>query len=367
MIHAMSPLGAPPADPSNAHADDPAAATLGRALFGDVHLSPSGRFACSSCHDPNMQFMDGLATGVGVDHLDRNTPSITLAAWSRWQFWDGRADTLWAQALGPIENAREMASTRLFVAHYVATSYASQYAAVFGSTPDLSDATRFPPSGTPLDHDAAWSSMTAADQSTINGMFANVGKAIEAYERTLRLASTPLDAYVAGNLDAMTPNARDSLRAFMSADGCIQCHYGPRLTDDAFHNIGMPTGQQDGLPDLGRINGLESLLANPFRANGPFSDAPANPGRYAGFVPDATMIGAFRTPPLRGTALTGPWGHGGTFTALHDVMYHYATRATMPPATTSAGVEDWHLNGFHHDDGTLNGLVELMQAMSPPM
>jgi cytochrome c peroxidase len=243
----------------------------------------------------------------------------------------------------------------------VVSRYATQYAAVFGATPDLSDASRFPASGAP--GSASWRAMTAGDQDTINRVFSNVGKAIEAYERTLTVGPTVFDAYVAGNMDAMTLAARDGLQEFMQS-GCAQCHYGPRLTDDTYHNIGMPTGRQDGLADLGRIDAINTLLASPFNVNGRYSDA-SDPQRYVGLVPDAAMLGAFRTPTLRGTSMTGPWGHGGTFTSLHDVMYHYARRGMLPPAPTSAGVEDWHLPSFHYDDPDLNSLVSFMDALSP--
>lgn len=105
----MTLPGAPPADRTNAVADEPAAAALGKALFEDAGLSPSGAVAR---HVPRSktQLSDARPIAVGVaEGTARRTPRIALAAFSRWQGWDGKADTLWAQALGPLESEVEMA------------------------------------------------------------------------------------------------------------------------------------------------------------------------------------------------------------------------------------------------------------------
>ncbi|HEX7667586.1 MAG TPA: cytochrome-c peroxidase, partial [Polyangiaceae bacterium] len=171
LIHDMAMPGNPPADPTNAKADDPLAAGLGQEFFSDASLSPSGTISCATCHDPNKGFSDGKPVAIGVATGDRNTPSLLLSGYSPWQFWDGRADSLWAQALGPIENAKEFASSRLFVAHAIAKNHASTYQVVFGAPPDLSDASRFPASGKP--GDASWDAMTPADQTTVTTMVVN--------------------------------------------------------------------------------------------------------------------------------------------------------------------------------------------------
>src|SRR6185295_17867475 len=107
-----SPLPPPPPDETNAKADDPRAARLGRALFFDARLSGNGRLACASCHQPERSWTDGMALAHGADEGRRQTPSLWNVAYSRWYFWDGRADSLWSQALQPIESPREMAGSR---------------------------------------------------------------------------------------------------------------------------------------------------------------------------------------------------------------------------------------------------------------
>jgi cytochrome c peroxidase len=97
-IGSLPPL---PPDPSNQYADDPHAAALGQALFFDPRLSSNGQVSCSSCHIPEMMFTDGRTLAVGIGVNNRKTMTIVGTAYSPWQFWDGRADSQWAQALGP--------------------------------------------------------------------------------------------------------------------------------------------------------------------------------------------------------------------------------------------------------------------------
>lgn len=125
ILQAMSPPGAPPRDPTNRVADDPRAASLGDALFHDPGLSSNGTVSCATCHAAERLFTDGRAQALGVTRGDRNTPTVLLAPYARWTFLDGRADTLWAQALGPIENPLEMGATRLATAHRTASRHAT--------------------------------------------------------------------------------------------------------------------------------------------------------------------------------------------------------------------------------------------------
>ncbi|MFO0679312.1 MAG: cytochrome c peroxidase [Polyangiaceae bacterium] len=342
MIAAMDATSlAPPPSPTNRVADDPVAARLGKALFSDADLSPSGVVACAHCHAPDAVFQDGQAQAVGVGKGVRNAPSIVLAAHARWQFWDGRADTAWSQALGPMENVVEMGSTRLFVAHRVAEAHATDYETVFGALPPLGDTSRFPASGKP--GDAAWEAMTAPDRDAVDRVFVGVGKAIEAFERTLRTPPVPLDAYARDDLGALDDDAKDGLRAFFHA-GCAQCHYGPRLTDDAFHPIRFPTGRDDGRPDEGRSLGLALLRESPFRGDGAFSDAkdarPLGP-----LVVPANAEGAMKTPSLRGVRDTAPYGHGGSIPDLEEVVRLYATSGLPEDDPRAVGrTEPWLVN-----------------------
>ncbi|MBK6463633.1 MAG: hypothetical protein IPF92_21910 [Myxococcales bacterium] len=359
LVQNMRTPGAPPPDPTNAVADDPAAAALGKRLFHDATLTPSGTVSCATCHAPEKGFADGRARGFGLTEGDRHTPSATLAAHARFQFWDGRSDTLWHQALGPFENASEMGSSRLFVARRVGSAYAAEYAAVFprAPLPAMGDLARFPTNGKP--GEPSWDGMAAADRDAVTRVYVNVGKAIAAYERTLRVRPGALDRYAAGDLTALTPAQKTGLHVFFLA-GCAQCHHGPRLTDDAFHALRFETGRRDGKPDRGALDGLAALLADPIRREAAlYYDAP--PPALPFTVVPGSMLGAFKTPTLRGVASRAPYGHGGTLADLAAVSKHYGERGLAADDPRTVGdTEPWAVRFIpqHADE-----ITELMRVL----
>src|SRR5688572_17830476 len=97
-------LGKPAADPSNRFADSQAAAQLGHRLFFDARLSSNGQVSCATCHNPGAEFQDGIPLAKGVGTTDRRTMPVAGTAFSPFLFWDGRKDSQWAQALGPLES-----------------------------------------------------------------------------------------------------------------------------------------------------------------------------------------------------------------------------------------------------------------------
>jgi cytochrome c peroxidase len=353
MIADMQLAAGPPADSTNRVADDPRAAALGEALFFDQALSPYG-VSCSSCHVPSLLFTEGKGTppeGAGAG--SRNVPSIILASYQRWQLWDGRADSLWMQALLPMEAANEFGSSRLFVMHDVFDEYKADYEILFGPMPPLLDAARFPPSGMP--GDPTWSQMAPDDATAVTRAFVNVGKAIAAYERSLRVAPNALDAYASGDLAALTTAQKDGLQAFFAA-GCAQCHYGPRLTDDAFHDLRFPTGRPDLSGDPGRAAGIPLLLASSFLESGAFSDAPIPAPTL---VVSPAQVGAFKTPGLRGVPFTMPYGHGGSFGGLTSTLDAHRTGGLDPASPLALGDADPFLVAF---DPALTPAIETFLA-----
>ena len=165
--------------------------------------------------------------------------------------------------------------------------------------------------------------MTAGDQEATTWVLVNMGKSIAAYLRSLRVQSNGLDAYAVGNLDAMTSDQKDGLRAFFTA-GCAQCHYGPRLTDSSFHNLRFPVARPDITNDNGRSDGIPYLVASEFRSTGIYSDAP-HPVPSPDLVVTPNLVGAFKTPGLRGVPFTLPYGHGGTYWGLTSVIEAHRT------------------------------------------
>ena len=99
--------GSRPADASNAYEQRADAAAFGCILFNDTRLSKNGQVACASCHSVDLQFQDGKPVGQGVGTGKRRTMPVMGAAYSPFLFWDGRKDSLWSQAFGPMEDAVE--------------------------------------------------------------------------------------------------------------------------------------------------------------------------------------------------------------------------------------------------------------------
>ena len=348
----------PPPDPTNEFADSASAAALGQALFFDAKLSPSGSVSCATCHDPDEAFTDGKPQSVGTARGDRNAPSIAFAAHARWQLWDGRADTLWMQALGPLEDPREMASSRVHVVRQLVERYASTYAQTFGAKYTLPSLAGLPANGKP--GDAPFDTLPSETRVAITRTFVNAGKAIAAFERTLRAKPNALDRYAGGDLEALTAPQKQGLAAFLR-NGCVQCHWGPRLTNDAFHILRFGTGRVDGAADRGRAAGLTLLAQSEFHAATPWSDAPQAAKPFP--VESAAMLGAFKTPSLRGLPKTAPYGHGGTIPDLAGVAKHYGNQGLPPddPATIGA-TEAWVPRFDTHVGEQLPAFLEVLTA-----
>jgi cytochrome c peroxidase len=242
------------------------------------------------------------------------------------------------QALGPFENDKEFGSSRLHVAHRIQDAYGGDYQRVFGGRYPLPDLSTLPASGKP--GDAKWDELGVTERDAVTRIYVNVGKAIAAFERTLRAKPNALDRYADGDKAALTEAQKGALVTFFSV-GCHQCHWGPRLTDDAFHTLRFPTGRQDNAADRGRIDILPTLASAEFVATSRWSDDPTA-AKLLAFDSTPSMLGAFRTPALRGIAQTAPYGHGGQFATLLEVAKHYGQRAAETRSEQAAGaVERW--------------------------
>lgn len=307
----------PPAR-GNAHGDDENAATLGFYLFFDGDL---GKVGCPACHAPELAFGDGKATSIGVATGTRNAPTIFNAARLRVFFWDGRADSLWSQPLFAIENPIEMASTRLELAHLLETDpkFTSGYESAFGALPDMS---AWPAAGKP--GDAAFDQLPASTKDEVDRVAANVGKALEAYMRKNTSGPSNFDRYLAGDETQIIPAAVDGLYQFI-VSGCVSCHAGPMLTDEAFHDVGFPS-LPDAPDDEGEATGLPVLQGNVFNLAGPFADT--GPGVPAKIPAGPGVARAFRTPSLRNVARTAPYGHDGAISTLGEVLSLHAADLT---------------------------------------
>lgn len=373
----------PPPDTSNAVADAVKAAQLGKLLYFDPRaagpLGPdntaaqnvslgnagdTGRVACVSCHDPSSGGADPRSaqtvTSLGIAYTVRNAPTVINAAYSPlWQFWDGRADSLWSQALSPPEGANEEGSSRLAIAHLLADHYAAPYAAAFGvALPDLST---LPATGKP--GDPAWDALTADDQATVDTIYANYGKAIEAYERRLvsgAFAPSAFDLFLAGDASMLSDQAVAGAQIFIGRGGCQECHRGPLFSDFQFHDIGVPqAGQHVLAADNGRWAGIPLLMGSIFDRSGAFSDD-RSATDTAGLVATDDDIGRFKTPSLRNVSKTAPYMHDGIYGDLWDVVNHYNFGGETG---NYAGERDPAINPLLLGNDDLDNLIEFLESL----
>ena len=362
-LASLEPLAA---DPSNRYADDPRAAKLGERLFFDTRLSSNGKVSCGTCHLPGLQFQDGTALAQGVGTTNRRTMTVVGTAHSKWFFWDGRKDSPWAQALGPLESPVEHGGDRTQYAHVVAEHYRSEYEAVFGGLPSLAGLPRAAGPVPDSARAAAWQRIPPARRDDVSRVYANIGKAIAAYERRIEFGPSRFDRYVAevsGELGAgsLSDDELAGLRTFIGKGSCVNCHNGPLFTDDHFHNTGVPA--VGSLPrDDGRLEGLRQALTDEFNCLSRYSDAKPEECAELRF---ATAEGeelrrAFKTPSLRGVAERAPYMHAGQIATLEDVVDHYDRAPAAPAGRTE-------LRPLDLTDRERAQLVAFLRTLSGPV
>lgn len=299
-------LGPPPDDPSNAYDTDPRAARLGRRIFFDTRFSANGKLACVSCHDPKLGFQDGKPLAEGLERQARRSMPLVGVAHNTWFFWDGRKDSLWAQAMVPLENPSELGVTRPRAADLVAAHYRGDYEAIFGPMP-----------GEPRDADAT------------TRVFVNIAKAIAAFVRTIQPEPARFDRYAEAVLSGdqaraagiLRPEEVRGLRLFIGRAQCTNCHSGPLFTNGEFHFTRVPkTGA-----DLGRGAAITMVLEDEFNCGGRFSDARPEQCTALRFIDRDTResLHAFKTPSLRNVATRAPYMNAGQLPTLQAVLRFY--------------------------------------------
>ncbi|MFI5078494.1 MAG: cytochrome-c peroxidase [Vicinamibacteria bacterium] len=265
------------------NAFSPAREALGRALFFDPRLSGSGWISCASCHNPGLSWGDGLprAIGHGMQTLGRRTPTILNLAWGQAFFWDGRADTLEAQALGPIQAAGEMnLDLQTMIARIGAIEgYRTQFAKAYPGEPVAPE---------------------------------TVARAIATFERGIVSPDAPFDRWLAGDEAAISPEAKRGFVVFNTKAACARCHSGWRFTDDSFHDIGV-TGD-----DVGRGAQLEGIPA---------------------------LQHANKTPTRRDADRRGPNMHDGSVATLEAVVDFYDRGGAAARESLSNDVKPLGLTG----------------------
>jgi cytochrome c peroxidase len=352
---------APPLDLSNRFDGDPAASAFGHRLFYDPSLSgplidgdndgsevalgnnyEAGRVSCAGCHVPESGFVDtrsrGQQVSLGARWTMRRTPQLSDLGFGSLYNWDGARDSLWRQAIGVMESDREFNSGRLFVAQQIYRLHRAEYESVFGPLPALDDTARFPSlapeeagcrtlpglrlecRGKPGDG-ADFDSMAPEDQDLVTEVTVNVAKALGAFVARIRCGPGRFDRFLDGDESALTVEEQRGASVFVGKGRCVSCHSGPRLTDDAFHNVGLEPERVAVVVldsnDRGAGEGLALALADPLNSKGRFSDGDR------GVLPLAVSTeheGAFRTPTLRCAASQPSFMHTAQIRTLEEVV-----------------------------------------------
>ncbi len=265
----------------------PAKIELGKKLFFDRRLSGDGTMNCGTCHDPNQGFSDGLEISLSYPTTRnwRNSPTLIGAAFQKFLFHDGRATSLEEQALFPMMSAFEMNQNLDFMEEEIRAvpEYVTEFTDVFGD----GDITR-----------------------------QRVAMAIAAFERTLISRDSPLDRFLGGDQNALSPKALQGYKIFTGKGKCTGCHYGVKLADDQFHTLNVPENPEH-LKDP-RIAATRRFVAKTYHFS-EYRTLATDPGRYL-ITKDPKDWKAFRTPTLREIAGTGPYMHNGIYATLNEVI-----------------------------------------------
>ena len=314
-------------DPTNRFVNQPKAIKFGKKLFFDPRLSGNHKISCATCHNPNKGWSNHLAiTNLHPKHLaKRHTPSLWGVRYNRWYFWDGRADTLWSQALAPIENRAEMAGSRIQVARLMIKDkkLRKTYQKIFGKLPKILVHSKLPKRGKPKQK--SWEKLSTPLQQEINRLFVNIGKAIASFETTIIAPNTAFDQFAKqlqqGNLKKpkISATAMRGLKLFIGKGACVNCHSGANFSDGEFHHSFLDK------KDRGRYDGIPLLLKNPFNSQSVYADNDQkNKTNKLDYVyRNIAFKNQFKTPSLRNIILTYPYMHTGELKTLSDVLNFY--------------------------------------------
>lgn len=337
-------------DPTNRVSGNPEAIALGERLFFEPRLSPSGKVLCATCHAPFRGWQDARPRAFGHADADRNAQSLFDVRYNRWFGWDGAGDSLWAQSIRPMLDAREMGGSQAHAAALVRgdPELSCRFAKTFGAPPPASD----------------------------EAVLAGIGKALAAFQETIVSGRSPFDefrdALEKGDRPAAAiypAAAQRGLRLFVGRGNCSTCHFGTVFTNGEFHDTGVPFFIKGGV-DPGRHGGIRKLEADALNLlsqhNDDRSGASALKTRQVAL--EHRNFGEFKVPSLRNVARTAPYMHNGSFATLAEVVRHYSEvspdrlhsdgESLIKPLRLSAG-EAADLVAF------LESLTESASALAP--
>jgi len=243
-------------------------ALLGKKLFFDPRLSGYGSLSCASCHNPGLNWCDGLQSASAMTRfpLGRHTPTLLNVAYYSSLFWDGRATTLEEQARKHLLSPGVMlGGTETEIVRRISRfpGYRQAFRQIFGK------------SAVSLD---------------------SIVAAIATFERTIISRNSPFDRWLAGDRNAISASAKNGFALFTGKAQCVKCHSGPVFSDSEFHNTGL--------------NSID-------------------PGRFEVSKKNSDR-NRFKTPGLRQVADTAPYMHDGSKPTLTSVIEFYVRGGDRP-------------------------------------
>jgi len=273
---------------------------LGKKLFFDPVISQDGTVSCATCHNPRNGWSDGLpvARGIRGQLGTRNSPTIINSSYSDLQFWDGRTPGQITQALLPMSNPIEMgqqSEADVLLKLRLLPQYVSAFAKVYGIDPA---------SGSPITSQ-------------------RLARAIAAFETTVVSFNAPIDRYLDGDKNALSPEAAIGYEIFRSS-GCMSCHTPPLFTDGKFHNNGMEHAGKFVATDQGRASTFTRQQLSQLLRSG---------------TPASSLNRAFKTPGLRELQDTAPYNHAGNFADIDRVITHYSAGGAKFDGTTDQFID----------------------------
>jgi cytochrome c peroxidase len=254
---------------------------LGELLFNDKRLSKDNTIACVNCHSLSLGGVDRqqVSTGIGGNKGRINAPTVFNSSFNFRQFWDGRANSLEEQTVGPVHDPKEMGSN---------------WPEVVGKL--SKDSTIF----------AHFKEIYADGVQT-----KNIQDAIAVFERSLTTPNSRFDKYLRGDKAALSPDELKGYQLFKSY-GCVACHQGVNAGGNMFQVFGV--------------------MGDYFAKRGNVTEA--DYGRYNVTKNEADKH-MFKVPSLRNVALTAPYFHDGSAKTLPeavDVMFRYQLGRPAPQA-----------------------------------
>lgn len=252
-------------------------AVLGEKLFYDRSLSKNNDRSCATCHNPEKAFTDGLKTNVSLTgmNLPRNTPTLTYASLQNAQFWDMRQLDLEKQSVDVIQNKDEMHGSMENI--HAKIQLDNEYVKLFKKA--------FPKTSKP----EAW----------------QIQNAIASYVRSLNSFDSRFDEYMRGNKNVLNNEEIEGMNLFMGKAKCATCHFTP-----LFNGTVPPSYSKTEHEVIGTPNEPSGKSLSPDK------------GRYI-YNKMPQLVGAFKTPTVRNSAVTAPYMHNGVFKTLEEVVSFY--------------------------------------------